>query len=71
MASIESQKLYKVCLTGQPDVGKTSIFNAIRGRPFSKSPKAETDMENVTIAVENPREPSQKLHVKVSCNSEL
>ena len=33
--------LYKVCLTGKYGVGKTTIFNRIRGKPNKKNAEIE------------------------------
>ena len=45
-------KLFKVCLSGQKDAGKTSIFNALRGVPFRRDPKAEINMIYHTVDVD-------------------
>ena len=63
------RKLYRVCLTGMQNVGKTSIFNAIRGKPFSGDKvfaKAETNFYNVTKTVPDPADPSESVEIDVS-----
>ena len=63
MAASKSPNLYKVCLAGLSGVGKTSIFNHIRGKEFSMSPKAETDSCNVSCDVEVENGPPLKVTV--------
>ena len=43
MSTRGSIPTYKVCLAGLPGVGKTSLFNSIRGKDFSENPRAEID----------------------------
>ena len=64
------RKSYKVCLTGRPGVGKTSIFNSIRGRPFRNldTATAETDMDYIKVTVNDPLDPFNFLEVTVSYN---
>ena len=56
--------LYKVCLIGNSGVGKTSIFNSIRGKEFSKEPKAETNTCSLSYVVNG--EDGQDINVTVS-----
>ncbi len=58
------EKFFKICLTGQKNVGKTSIFNAIRGKPFTKNPKAEINYYSHVVNVDGE-------NVKVRSNFHL
>ena len=67
MSSLK-RKTYKVCLTGKPGVGKTSIYNAIRNRPFttSSSATADTDFDKIVVNVNDPVHPSELIEINVS-----
>ena len=54
---------HKVCLAGLSGVGKTSIFNHIRGKEFSELPKAETYPCFVSCDVEVDGGPPVKVTV--------
>lgn len=62
------RKTYKVCLTGKPGVGKTSIYNAIRNRPFiaASSATAEIDFDKILVKINDPVHPSELLEISVS-----
>ena len=66
LGSVDSTNLYKVCLIGDPGVGKTSIFNCARGRDFSATPRAETDSCNLPFVIRDEDE-NKDIHVTVIC----
>eukprot|EP00794_Sanderia_malayensis_P019012 gene19012-20924_t len=53
-------KFFKICLTGQKNAGKSSIFNALRGKPFSKTPIAEINYYDHIVSVNG-----ENVHLKV------
>ena len=65
MSTALEPNLYKVCLSGKSGVGKTSIFNAVRGKEFSKCPKPGTDCYKLNVEVS--REGQNPIDVTVGC----
>ena len=54
-ANAEQMKKFKVCLSGQKNVGKTSIFNALRGKAFSSNPRNEEQMHEHIVEVDGTK----------------
>ncbi len=50
--TMDKLRTFKVCLCGKKDVGKTSIFNVLRGKPFVEGkPKAEIQYHDHIVNV--------------------
>ncbi|MFX0114588.1 MAG: Rab family GTPase [Candidatus Hodarchaeota archaeon] len=47
---------YKICLLGEPMVGKTHLVSAITGRPFTHKPTAGADISHRKLQVSEDRE---------------
>lgn len=47
---------YKICLLGEPLVGKTHLVSAITGRPFTHKPTAGADISHRKLQVSEDRE---------------
>jgi small GTP-binding protein len=47
---------YKICLLGEPLVGKTHLVSAITGRPFTHKPTAGADISHRKLQVSEGRE---------------
>lgn len=47
---------YKICLLGEPLVGKTHLVSAITGRPFSHKPTAGADISHRKLQIKEDKE---------------
>ncbi|XP_065064242.1 ras-related protein Rab-30-like [Rhopilema esculentum] len=57
--------LYKVCLIGKYGVGKTTIFNRIRGKPNKKNAEIEFYDHDVTVVVGDDEVEKQQVTLQI------